>query len=315
VRITNNTLINNMLRQLNSGLGRLGQYQEQLASGRRVLKPSDDPAGIVSISQLKTSLFENQQLLSNVDSAYSWLDSADTVLASVTSVMHRAKELTIYAATEVLSDSDRYAIQEEMKQLFDNVLQLANSTHSGRYLFGGQKTTTVPFTRESLDPNDPNFFNIVYQGGRSDDGTASQSLEINANSVLDLSLVQTKVNADGKVEDSLFMPILSTFRKIIADMEQGNVSDLSSVDIEQLESALDNVLSYRAVVGAKVNRVQMAKERLQELKINFNQLLSNAQDIDVAETIMQLKSEEYVYRTALAVGARIIQPSLVDFLK
>ena len=78
---------------------------------------------------------------------------------------------------------------------------------------------------------------------------------------------------------------------------------------------MDEVLSSRAEVGAKLNRIELAEERLKDLEINLNKLLSNVQDIDVAEKIMDLKSEENAYRIALAVGARIIQPTLVDFLK
>src|SRR5690554_4256324 len=119
MRITNNTLINNMMRHLNSGLGRLDHYQQQLSSGKRVLRPSHDPAGVISIMSLKTSLMENNQLLKNVDNADSWLASVDTILDSTTSMIHRVKELTIYASTDTLNENDRTAIQVELEELFN----------------------------------------------------------------------------------------------------------------------------------------------------------------------------------------------------
>mgnify|MGYP000848409906 CR=1 FL=1 len=315
MRVTNNTLTNNMLRHLNAGLSRLDRYQQQLASGKRVLKPSDDPAAVINILELRTSLMENNQLLKNVDTAASWLNSTDTVLASISSVLHRAKELTIYAATDTLSSDDRAAIQREMEQLFDNLLQLANSTHNGKYIFAGQKSTTEPFQRVSSDPADPNYYRIVYHGGTAAGDTSALKLEISANAVIDINIIQSRVNADGENEDQLFTPIFSVLAQIISDLEQGDVNELGGKYLEALELALDEVLSSRAEVGAKLNRIELAEERLKDLEINLNKLLSNVQDIDVAEKIMDLKSEENAYRIALAVGVRIIQPTLVDFLK
>src|SRR5690554_2974597 len=145
MRITNRTLTNNMLRNLNSSLKRLDKYEQQLATGKRVILPSDNPASVANIMSLKTSLMETEQFLSNVDEAYSYLDSADIVLGSVTEILHRAQELTVYAANDVLDSAERTAIAHELEQLFDNVLQLANASHGGKYIFAGQKHTTVPY--------------------------------------------------------------------------------------------------------------------------------------------------------------------------
>lgn len=318
MRVTNNTLINNMIRHLNQGLSRLDRYQQQLASGKKVLKPSDDPAGVISIMELRSSLVENEQLLKNVGGALSWLESIDTVLWSATNVMHRAKELTVYAATDTLSSDDRQAIRKEMEQLFDNLLELANSSHGGKHLFAGQKSTTVPFRRASDDPDDPGYFVIEYHGGIGDDGADSLKVEISSNNVIDLNIIQARIPGGGApsdAEDQVFMPIFSVLSQIISDIEQDNVGALGGQRLGDLENALDNLLSVRAEVGAKLSRVELAHERLNDLHLNLNKMLTNIQDIDVAEAIMNLKSEENGYRAALAVGARIIQPTLVDFLK
>ncbi|NMB38278.1 MAG: flagellar hook-associated protein FlgL [Firmicutes bacterium] len=317
MRITNKTLTNNMLRDLNSVLSRLDKYQRQLCTEQRVSLPSDDPASVANIMSLRTSLVETEQYLSNVEDAYSWLDSTDTVFSSVTSILHRSKELTIYSATETLSDSDRQAIEAELEQLFDNVLQLANSTHGGKYLFAGQKNTTIPYQRQSDDPGDPGYFKIVYNGGFiTDEGRdlASMNIQINPNAVLSVNVSDAHENISGVVEDKLFTPIFTALEKIITNTKNNDTQALSNENLGELDEVLDNILSYRSVVGAKMNRIDLSKERLQDLKVNLSKLLSKDQGIDVAEVIMHLKSEENVYRRALAVGARILQPSLMDFL-
>jgi len=315
MRVTNNTLINNMLRHLNRGLSRLDKQQQQLASGKQILKPSDDPAGVISIMELRSSLAENEQLMKNVTGALSWLESVDTVLGSVSSMLHRAKELTVYAATETLNNDDRNAILQEVEQLFDSLLELANSNHSGRYLFAGQKSTTLPFQRASSDPNSPDYWVIKYYGGLTNQDTAALRVEINSNTVLDLNIIESNGTTPDDAQEQLFMPIFNVLAGIMQDIKSDNATALGNLRLGELENALDGLLSVRAEVGAKLHRVALAEERLKDLHLNLNKMLNNIQDIDVAEAIVNLKNEENGYRVALAVGARIIQPTLVDFLR
>ncbi|HOB08997.1 MAG: flagellar hook-associated protein FlgL [Limnochordia bacterium] len=313
MRVTNNTLINNMLRHLNRGLSRLDRHQQQLASGKQILRPSDDPAGVISVMELRSSLAENDQLLKNVTGALSWLESVDTVLGSVTSVLHRAKELTVYAATGTLNSDDRNAILKEVEQLFANVLELSNASHGGRYLFAGQKSTTMPFQRASDDPDSPDYWVIKYHGGLANQETAALNVEINSNTVIDLNIIQASGTNAEDAEDQVFLPIFNVLSGIIQDIKNDDPGALNQ-RLGELEDALDGLLSVRAEVGAKLHRVALAEERLKDLHLNLNKMLSNIQDIDVAEAIVNLKNEENGYRVALAVGARIIQPTLVDFL-
>lgn len=313
MRVTNNTLINNMLRHLNRGLSRLDRHQQQLASGKQILRPSDDPAGVISVMELRSSLAENDQLLKNVTGALSWLESVDTVLGSVTSVLHRAKELTVYAATGTLNSDDRNAIVKEVEQLFANVLELSNASHGGRYLFAGQKSTTMPFQRASDDPDSPDYWVIKYHGGLANQETAALNVEINSNTVIDLNIIQASGTNAEDAEDQVFLPIFNVLSGIIQDIKNDDPGALDQ-RLGELEDALDGLLSVRAEVGAKLHRVALAEERLKDLHLNLNKMLSNIQDIDVAEAIVNLKNEENGYRVALAVGARIIQPTLVDFL-
>lgn len=313
MRVTNNTLINNMLRHLNRGLSRLDRHQQQLASGKQILRPSDDPAGVISVMELRSSLAENDQLLKNVTGALSWLESVDTVLGSVTSVLHRAKELTVYAATGTLNSDDRNAILKEVEQLFANVLELSNTSHGGRYLFAGQKSTTMPFQRASDDPDSPDYWVIKYHGGLANQETAALNVEINSNTVIDLNIIQASGTNAEDAEDQVFLPIFNVLSGIIQDIKNDDPGALNQ-RLGELEDALDGLLSVRAEVGAKLHRVALAEERLKDLHLNLNKMLSNIQDIDVAEAIVNLKNEENGYRVALAVGARIIQPTLVDFL-
>lgn len=285
-----------MLRNLNQSMSRLDKYQQQLATDRRVLRPSTDPASVANIMGLRGSLLEVEQHIENVDYAASWLESSDTVLDSVTNVVHKLRELTIYGANDSLDDPDRYALLKEVDQLFDNMIQLVNSTHGGKYLFGGQKTTTPPF--KEVDGQ------VTYEGGAGE--YSSVLIELGPNAEIDMNVTGV---------DDAFLKIFDALNLVKESMENNDIEALGNSGLEAIENSLSSLLRYRSETGAKANRLEMARERLLDQKINFSDLLSKEQDIDVAETIMHLKAQENVYRTALAVGARIIQPSLVEFLR
>lgn len=312
MRITNKSMNINLLRNLNYGLRRYDHLQQQLVTGKRVLVPSDNPATISNILGLKSSLIETEQYLQGVSDAQSWLDSTDSTLDSLTSILHRMRDLIGAGATDTQDESARYALAREAEQIFDSVLQLANSTHGGKFLFAGQMTTTEPFQRLSNNPEDDDYFSIVYKGGYKEGeiDLASIKVEIGVGSELAINIADT---IDG--EEKLFTPILQLIASVKDNLMNDNVEQLRGTNIGELDEVFDNVLRHRAEIGAKMNRVELTEERLLDLRLNFNKLLKDVQGVDYAETIMHLKAEEHIYRTALSVGARILQPSLVDFLR
>lgn len=135
MRITNRTINNNLLLNLNRSLGRLDNLNNQLGSKKQIRVPSDDPVKAGVILRMNTSVRETEQYVRNADAAVSWLDASDIVFQDVISVIHRAKELANRGASTHLDDTSRQALADEIYQLHDSLQQLANSTHGGRYLF------------------------------------------------------------------------------------------------------------------------------------------------------------------------------------
>ena len=305
MRITNRVMNNNLLLNLNRGLQRLDRINNQLGSKKQISVPSDDPVKAGIILRTSTSIRETEQYLRNIESAESWLDASDIVMKDVLSVLHRAKELAVAGASSHLDVTDRRALADEVGQLHQNLLQLANSTHGGRQLFAGQITDEVPFTGGVV--HDDRIDDVVYNGGTGD----QQPLEFAIAPTAELP-----VNMDAR---DLFRDIFEALRDLYAELTRTNGSDpgdpVSGGVLEQLDEALDRVLQEVSDLGGKQNRIELAKERMLDLQLNLTKILSEEQDLDYAEAIMELKMEEFAYRTALSVGARIIQPTLVDFLR
>lgn len=304
MRVTNRTMTNNLLLNLNRGMGRLDRINQQLSSKKQISLPSDDPVKAGIILRMHSSVRETEQYLRNVDSAISWLDASDIVFKDVISVIHRAKELANRGASTHLDETSKQALADEVYQLHDNLLQLANSTHGGRYLFAGQHTQTIPFELGEGEE------------GQIPDVQYLQDLDLDSDDVRMLEFeigvgVTMGVNIDA---EELFGEIFRALQVLHGDLTDFDAGEESS-PMGLLDDALDTVLQQVSELGGKQNRVDLAKERLLDLRLNVKKILSEEEDLDYAEAIMDLKMEEFAYRTALSVGARVIQPSLIDFLR
>ena len=310
MRITNRTMNNTLLTNLNRGLTRLDRLNNQLGSKKQINVASDNPVKAGIILRTSSSIRETEQYIRNNGAAESWLDSADIVLKDVIAVIHRAKELGVNGASSHLDETARKALADEVAQLHGNLLQLANSTHGGRYLFSGQYTQTVPF--ELADPDadgisDVNFLGqLLEPGGDPILGYDERSIDFEIGVGVTMG-----VNMDGQ---KLFGPIFDALQSLYNELSEPDPNSESDV-LDGLDNALDGVMQQVSELGGKQNRVELAQERLMDLKLNLTKILSEEQDLDYAEAIMELKMEEFAYRTALSIGARIIQPSLVDFLR
>jgi len=284
-----------LLSNLNNHLERMERLHYQLSSGKRLRFPSDDPTATSISMRLRTGLVQTRQHRANLDAALSWLEATDSALNELTEVLHRAKELAVYGASETLPQEAREALAKEVEQLLQHVIDIANTRHGGLYIFSGNKTFDAPYTYDPASSSWPEYY--------GDDGERKYEFSDG---------VTVTVNVTG---DTVFNPILSALKKLYEELMEGNGDQVGGPVLGQLDDALDSLLRVRADVGARVNRLELARSRLDELELNFEQLLANTEDVDIARAIVDLKVSENAYRAALAAGARIIQPSLLDFLR
>lgn len=293
MRVTNNMIARNAVNNLNLHLRRQEELHYQIASGKRLRVPSDDPAATSHSMRLHSDLTHTKQYRANIGVALSWLEATDSVLNEVGQALQRVKELAVYGANGVLPQDARDAIAREVDQILEHLVDLANSSHAGLYLFGGHKTTTPPY---------------VLSGGtvsRYQGDMGRRELEI-------ASGVKIAVNVLGS---ELFDQIFQAVTNLRDALDARDTATVGNQSLAEVEDALDTLLRVRADVGARINRLELADARMQELELNVEQLISDNEDVDLARAIIDLKVAENVYRAALASGARIIQPTLLDFLR
>lgn len=289
MRVTQGMLNGTFMRNLNRNLRDMDKLQEQMSSGKRISKPSDDPVSVLSALRLRTGLVENTQYSRNVDDVNSWLNYTDSALNEVNTILQRIRQLAIYGANDTLPSQSKQAMAKEVQQLKEQLLHLGNSTHAGKYIFGGTQTTAKPFNVAGVYVGDNNVFEQEIGAG-----------------------MKVPVNVVGS---NAFNNVFSTVDNVVNDLNLGNTSNLSNLRLSQLDTIQDDILGIRAEIGAKVNRLELASNRISDAKVNFSELLSKNEDADMAKLITDLKMQENVYRASLSAGARIIQPSLLDFLR
>ncbi len=302
MRITNTMLINNMMNAMKNNLSRLDKYQMQMATGKKIRIPSDDPVVAARALKLRTDVSELQQYQKNVKDASSWLDTTESALTNVGDVLHRLNELAVQASTGTVTTEDSQKICEEAEQLKTQLVHIANTTYAGRYIFSGYKTNQAFMNADGTFNIDvDNAEAVKYEIGIGDD--------ININ-VAGGDLFNSGANAAAGAAGVMIQHVDS----FITALETGDKTGISQM-IEDANSDMANVLRIRADVGARQNRLELTENRLGDDELNFSERMSDNENADIAETIMNLKNEENVYSASLAGGARIIQPSLVDFLR
>lgn len=303
MRITNNMLINNMMQSLSSNLLRTQKYFNQLATGKKISLPSDDPIVASKALKLRTDVSEIAQYKRNTDDATAWMDITEATMSQMTELVHRMKEITNQVANGTNTDEDLLKIREEASELRSQLISLGNATYAGRYIFSGYKTD-MPLLNDdgTYNINVDNSEQIRFEIGIGDD------ININVPGSDLFNRTIAGATAGGKSE------FVDTFDKVISAMESDDKDQLTAL-LADLDDELGNLLRVRAGLGARMNRVELTANRLEDDNVNFTKLMSKNEDVDIAESIMRLQNEENVYRASLATGARVIQPSLVDFLK
>jgi len=314
MRITNSMMVNNMIANISKNQERMDRLQNQMATGKKIALPSDDPVVAARALKLRTDVAEITQYQKNVEDGTSWLNITETALGNIGDVLKRANELSVQAANGTMSAEDMAASGKEITQLREQLIELANSSYAGRYIFSGYKTD-----QKLIDPTTGKY-NISVSNAENINYEIGVGNEINVN-VLGNDLFSNGAPSVIGENPPPTPPATAATPAMIDVMDQlstaFNSNDHATVSslISNLQGQLDNVLRIRADVGARTNRLDLTANRLDTDNYNFTDLMSKNEDVDMAETIMNLTNEQNVYKASLSAGAKIIQPSLVDFLR
>jgi flagellar hook-associated protein 3 FlgL len=292
MRVTQGMLTGNMLKNIHQNYQRLGKIQDQLSTGKKITKLSDDPVIAVKGMNYRTDLVEVEQYERNLSEVYNWLENSEDVLEKSNDVLQRVRELVVQASNDTYDENQRNSIAKEVEQLKEQLINLANTNVGGKYLFNGTNTQEERITGGVVN---------------STQNVGPVMLEISKG-----ISVQANVSPDNLFNDKLFNDINS----LIIDLKNPIANNQSfQDDLAKLDNLLGAFNDERSELGAKYNRVELVEYRLAEQVVSTKKMISDNEDIEYEKTILDLKIQESIHRAALDTGARIIQPTLMDFLR
>lgn len=388
MRVTQSMITMNSLSHMSRSYENLKQTQDQLSTGKKISRASQDPVVAMNGIRYRSQVTEAEQFKRNLSEAYNWMDTSDAILDQSTNTMQRIRELTVQASNDSYEAGQRGNIAEEIKQLREHLQSLANSKNNNKYVLNGTNTTNPPVNPANMNvgyggmqeqlnnfegdpadfPLEVSFRGNMYQLTEHNDNTAvftsengstieytlddagavtgsryqyddtnvdgeqvrrseqlkeSQAVISQKNAVstngrsVEIELlkgVNVNINVDpSQVFSNQLFGDLQALENVLRDPD-AKTSEISAM-LDIVDIHVNNTVNERAELGARMNRVEMMDRRLQEQEVIAKKIMSENEDANMEEVITELMTQENVHRAALASSARIMQPSLMDFLR
>lgn len=289
-------LSSNSLRNLSESYRRMGKYEDQLATGKKINKPSDDPVVAMKGMYYRSNLTEIEQYKRNLSELYLWMENSEAGIDQANSALQRVRELTIQGQNDTNSPDDRKAIAREIEQLQQSLAATANTKIGGRYIFHGTDVMKPVVTSENP---------VEVADNLTSDKINNYQIEVSRG-----VFMKANVNPGNVFNQEMF----DTVQKIQEQLESPDPQGMDQL-LDDLDKVMNTLSAERSELGARYNRLEMVETRLGQQEVMATKILSDNEDADIERVIMDLKSQESVHRAALSVSARVIQPTLMDFLR
>ena len=303
MRVTNRMMGEDFLIHLRRNLNQMHKTQNQLTTGKMFSRPSDNPVMVSRALSLETEVGRNAQYKRNIEDASGWVETTDGALNEIGASLNRLRELAIAAANGTNSDAEYKAYETEVGQLIQGLSQIGNSKYDGRFLFGGTKTLESPLSTDEVTGQ------IAYSGNEErlrHEVLPGVRVEIN---ITGHEIFEAKEDGGDSLSE-----VLAKFKKGLAEPGSVERKTIGGDILKQLDEKIESVLSIRSKNGATANRLEAMLSLNDSEALNLTELLSKAEDIDFAEKVMQFATMENAYKASLSTGAKILQPTLLDYL-
>ena len=298
MRITQQLLNQSALNGMQTNLRRVKTLQEQAVTSKKVNRPEDDPFAVEQTLGFRSRIKASETARQNIAMSQDWLNATDKALGDISDLLTRTRSLALKGASDTMGPDERQALATETEGIIEQAIAIGNTRHGDHYLFAGFQVDTQPFSR---NPATGAITSTTYSG---DNGQIVREVEPGTDMV---------INTPG---DPLFTDVFNTVISLRDALQASpfEASDVASVAAD-LETQLDNVLDVQAATGTKVRRLEASSDRMEASEVGLRELLSKAEDADMAEVASQLNQQQFVYQTALAVNGQILRTSLLDYLR
>lgn len=310
--------------------GKVEDLQLKGSTLKRVAKPSDDPVGNVELLSIRSQNIDADQYMRNLNFAQTQLSYTENVLEEMTDLLVKAKELAIGQASSIYSPEIRQGVAKEIHQIRQQMLSLANKRMGNRYLFSGQKILTRPFDQDGKYFGDKNKIHIEINKD------VFVPININGHELffsevkkqpekkdLDLNPPQIEINPEIEVmrqpasieqENAEVSSIFDELRALENAMITDNPQIIQGL-LEKLDHSMDRVVAFRTKIGALTNTITNAENNIEKTKLLNEAHKSKIEDADVTELFADLQKEQAILKATYNASSKLMNTSLMDFLK
>lgn len=291
-RVTNATQTLNAQNNLQANLQRQAALYDQATSRRLINKPSDDPTATASALSVRSDQAATAQYSRNANNGDAWLTTADSTLTSVEAIMNRVRDLTVQGSNDgALSPEAKESVATELDGLKKSLLSLANTTYLGRNVFAGNSNAGVAFQPD---------YSFTGVAGSTVDRMVGPDTTV-------------RVDSDGSA-------VFGTGANSVFALIDNTVSDLrtgvnTGPRLGQIDDRMKAIVGEHAEIGGRQTRIDKAKDTLAVSTNSLEAQRAGIEDVDLSKVLLDLKTQDVNYQTAIAVTARVLQPTLMDFLR
>jgi flagellar hook-associated protein 3 FlgL len=340
MRVSDKMTFKQSVHNMNKNRNDLLVYQNQAATQKRINKPSDDPLGAARVLESKTEIVGFDQFKRNILSAKEFVEFSEQSLGQVSDLLIRAKELAIDQADDAGNGPDsRRIVAAEIKQIYQQMVNVGNQRYGDRYVFGGHKSLTAPFDMSGEYFGDDN--EIEVQIGKSAFMSMNMpgsviflgrklNQDVPPDQILKDDKTTVEVRGPSSVESSMAKQALISKEQgnwgnrstnifdTLRDLEIGlNANDKRVIQnsLEDLENAFNQVNMARGELGSRLSSLNTGLETLQKLNIDAKATQSEIEDVDMFDLVNNLSKTQNQLEASLTTSGKMLQTSLLDFLK
>lgn len=323
MRVTNSMLSKSFLRDLNRNQNNLKKINNQLSSGKEISRPSDNPYKAARSMQLSSDIKAAIQYNENIKDTTNWLDTTDTALQQLEKSFQRIRELMVSGGNAAYGSDEKKAIKDEINEKVNEIAQILNTNFDGKYIFGGTKVNSKPVAVQADGTTGNNKLYYSSSDGTiiADPSTSNEMEMLASGLIVEISQgVTMKYNVSSTEilefgEGANKVNVMNLLTDITNSLDSEDSSEVTGNLLSQMDSTISNLLKIMSEVGAKQNRMEAAATQNEDQILNLKDVLSKTEDIDFAEKTIEATVAQTVYMASLQVSARIIQPTLLDFLR
>jgi len=316
-RITESYMNQSVISNLITNRNMLIELQKKISSGKEIDRASQDVFSATTILGANSALGRIDTYLNNINLARSELETADQAVLTTLDSIHKVRELTIQGLNATSGPNELNIIAKQIEQLLEQTKDMGNTKFGTKFIFGGQNTSAAPFT-DGINPGE-----IQYNG--STDGTAERTVEITEGISLVINMGGDEIFGyyyTGDHDNNAATPdttegqgLLATLIILKEEMEKADPDkDIIRDQLTALNDDLATLLQSQSTLGGMLTRLDITEKIHGDDQINLTDAKSKAQDVDMAKAISDLKFQETALQASLQVSARIIQPSIMNYL-